>query len=115
LSQLPTNDCDAMSMDNKLFKQYKAIGHHLKPVVIVTGEPTEAVYNEILRALKDHELIKIRISIPDREDRRLVANMIAAHSGATLVQMIGNIALMYLAATKPNPKLSNIIRHQSAT
>lgn len=104
-----------MSLDNKQIKQFKAIGHHLKPVVIVTGEPSEAVYSEILRALKDHELIKVRISVPDRDDRRLIASMITAQTKATLVQMIGNIALIYLAATKPNPKLSNIVRHKLAT
>ena len=31
-------------------------------------------------------------------------------TGADLVQRIGNIALIYRAAAKPDPKLSNVLR-----
>ena len=59
-------------------KKFRAIGHHLKPIVTVAGNGlSESVMSEISRALTDHELIK---------------------------------ALLYRAAEKPNPALSNILR-----
>ncbi len=51
-------------------KQYKSIGHHLKPVLIVADNGlTEGVLAELERALSDHELIKIKLNILDRESR----------------------------------------------
>ena len=52
-------------------KRMRAIGHKLKPVVIIAGKGlTDGVIAEIDRALTDHELIKIQFRLAEREDRR---------------------------------------------
>lgn len=54
-------------------KQYKSIGHHLKPVLIVADNGlTEGVLAELERALSDHELIKIKLNILDRDRKSVV-------------------------------------------
>ncbi len=56
---------------------------------------TPAVLDEIHRALDDHELIKVRIVAEDRAQRETVIHTICQESGASLVQAIGKIALLF--------------------
>ncbi|MFT7131762.1 MAG: RNA-binding protein [Cyclobacteriaceae bacterium] len=92
-------------------KRYRAIGHHLKPVVTLAGNGlSENVSNEITRALADHELIKIKVLAADREERNALITQILETQQATEVQKIGHMVLIYKAAAKPNPALSNILR-----
>ena len=93
-------------------KRFRRIGHELKPVVMTGGEGlTEGVAAEVERALEDHELIKVRINGEDREERAAAMQALAAHCKAEVVQVIGKIVLLYRAAKKPNPKLSNLLRY----
>jgi len=70
--------------------------HHLKPVVIIGNNGlSDAVLHEINRALDDHELIKIRTNIDDRELRDNVTNEICTKLNAILVQTIGQIVAVY--------------------
>lgn len=91
-------------------KQFKSIGHSLKPVVIL-GEQglTEGVLKEADRALTDHELIKIKFNLADREERQEAIQALAQELRATLVQSVGKMGLFYRKARKPNPKLSNLM------
>jgi len=98
-------------LDNAYRKQLKALGHKLKPIIMIAGNGvTEAIDTEINRALNDHELIKIRLSIADRVVRKDMAEEICASHNAELIQRIGNVVLVYRPADKPNPKLSNLLR-----
>jgi RNA-binding protein len=92
-------------------KRYRAIGHHLKPVVTLAGNGlSDNVSNEITRALTDHELIKIKVLAADRQERNALITQILETQQATEVQKIGHMVLIYKAAAKPNPALSNILR-----
>ena len=59
-----------MNINTKSRKQFRAIGHRLNPVVIVSNGLSDNVDKEIERALGDHELIKIRINADDREEKK---------------------------------------------
>ena len=97
-------------------RHLRAIGHKLKPVVTVAGKGlTENVLAEVERALNDHELIKVRLSVGDRITRHAITQELCASTGAQLVQSIGNIVLLLRRARKPDPKLSNLIRTLSAS
>ena len=92
-------------------KQYRTLGHNLKPVVMIADKGiTDGVTKEINRALKDHELIKIKLNINEPTTRKELATEICAGHKAELVQAIGKIILIFRAAKKPNPKLSNLLR-----
>ncbi len=48
-------------------KRLRQIGHALNPVVMLGGSGlTENVVEEILRALNDHELIKVKVAGEDQ-------------------------------------------------
>ncbi len=103
-----------MPLTNEQKKQYKSIGHHLKPVLIVAENGlTEGVQAELERALNDHELIKIQFRLTEREDRRALMEELCAIRKCELVQTIGKMALVYRRNPKPNKQLSNIHRFQA--
>ncbi|RMF19868.1 MAG: ribosome assembly RNA-binding protein YhbY [Gammaproteobacteria bacterium] len=102
----------SLSADQK--KYYRTIAHHLKPVVtIAEAGISEGVVNELERALSEHELIKVKFAIPDREDRAALIQETLKLSRAELVQQIGKIAVILRRNPKPNPRLSNILRFES--
>ncbi len=100
-----------MELSNARKKDLRTIGHHLKPIIMIAEKGvTEAIHNELERALEDHELIKIKININNPAMRKTIAADICTAHKAGLVQSIGKMALICRAAKKPNAKLSNLLR-----
>jgi RNA-binding protein len=92
-------------------RQWRALGHKLKPVVTVAGNGvSEGVLAELDRALTDHELVKVKVAAGDRESRAAVAEALCKASGARLVQSIGNILLLLRKNPDADPRLSNLQR-----
>lgn len=103
-----------MPLTNEQKKQYKSIGHHLKPVLIVSENGlTEGVQAELERALSDHELIKVQLRITERDDRKAVMEELCKLGNCELVQAIGKMALVYRKNPKVNKQLSNVHRFQA--
>lgn len=102
-----------MSLSPEQRREYRAIAHNLKPVIIVGDKGlSEGLQDELERALSDHELIKIKVASTDREARQEAIQALCDTSGAELVQTIGKIAVILRRAKKPNPKLSNLLRNK---
>lgn len=92
-------------------KRFRSIGHQLKPIVTVAEKGlSDAVLAEAVRALDDHELIKVKVSVGERSLRDELIKSLCETTKADLVQSIGNVALIYRPADKPNPNLSNLVR-----
>ncbi|GED23115.1 ribosome assembly RNA-binding protein YhbY [Halomonas sabkhae] len=103
-----------MSLSQAQKKAFRSIGHHLDPVVMVSENGiSEGVIAELDRALTDHELIKVKLALPEREDRTAMIEELLDASGAELIQKIGKVALLYRHNPKVNPKLSNIKRFEN--
>lgn len=100
-----------MALDQTRKKQLRAIGHQLKPIVMISERGvSEGVSLELERALEDHELIKVKLGLADPAERREIAAALCDQHRAELVQAVGKVILIYRAAQKPNPKLSNLLR-----
>lgn len=87
-------------MDAASKRKLKAQAHGLKPVIIV-GQAglTDAVLAETEIALNTHELIKVKIRA-ERDERNQISEKMCAATGATLIQSIGQIVVIY----RLNPK-----------
>ncbi len=89
----------------------RSIGHNLKPIVTIAGKGLhENINTEIIRALNDHELIKVSIKVGDRDAKQAITEEICEQAQAELVQAIGHTILLFKPAKQPDPKLSNLLR-----
>jgi putative YhbY family RNA-binding protein len=81
-------------------RDLRARAHHLQPVVMIGDAGlTPRVLAEVETNLRSHELIKIRVLGEDRASRRDLLNTICAATGASPVQQIGRILVIY----RPKP------------
>jgi putative YhbY family RNA-binding protein len=77
-------------------RDLRALSHGIRPVVwIGTSGLSESVIDELDRALKSHELIKIKISGGEREAREAILEEICQRLGAAPVRHIGRILVIY--------------------
>jgi RNA-binding protein len=84
-------------------QKLKGRAHKLDPVVIVGSDGlTAGVLAEIDRALKSHDLIKVRVNA-DRDEREEVLKEICAKTGAQAVQHIGKILVLFREKQEGNP------------
>lgn len=83
-------------MDTSFKQLQKAKAHHLSPVVLLGAKGlTEAVIEETNVALNAHELIKVKIAGSEKAQRVAIAKEMCDTLHAELIQLIGNIAVLY--------------------
>lgn len=95
-----------MTLTGKQRNYLRGLAHHSKAIVIV-GEAgvTPAVVAEIEQALSHHELVKMKLRVGDRQDRRIAMEKICTETGAQPVQEIGQMAVIYRPSEKVKIKL----------
>ena len=78
----------------------KARAHALEPMVQVgQAGVTDQVAKELDRALIAHELIKVKVTAPDRDARQALCDDIVARTGAAEVQRVGKVLVLW----RPRP------------
>ena len=98
-------------LSNAQVKQYRAVAHQLSPVVTIAGAGlSEGVMLELDRALRDHELIKIKVAVGDRDARDAAIADLCTRSQATLIQRIGNTATLLRRNPQADPRKTNLMR-----
>ncbi len=87
-------------------KYLRRLGHDRNPIVLVgQGGISSNLVAELDRALRDHELVKVRARVGDREERDRLLAELAASTRSELVQRIGHVALYY----RQNPDKPGIL------
>ena len=85
-----------MSLSKKHLKFLRAMCHDLKPVILMGQKGlTEEVLSEIDIALTHHELVKIKLSVDDRELRKQISSEICEQTQSEEVQSIGKTLSVY--------------------
>ena len=93
------------ALDEIQKKFLRGLAHPKEPVARA-GQAglTDNLLKEIAVQLLAHELIKVKVAAPDRDERDAVIGRICAATRAILVTRVGNIALLY----KRHPKKPKI-------
>ncbi|MGB5166664.1 MAG: ribosome assembly RNA-binding protein YhbY [Woeseiaceae bacterium] len=87
-------------------KFLRSRGHALKPLIMIGNAGlSEAVFAEFDSTITHHELIKVKIRGADRDTRDAIITDLCERGAATLVQRVGNVALLYRA----NPEQNRIL------
>ena len=82
--------------------------HGLQPVVhIGKFGLTDEVVTAVDRALADHELIKVKF-VNFKDERNDLARDVSAKIDATLVRVVGNIAIYYRHQTDPQKRVVHL-------
>ena len=94
--------CPMKLLNSAGHRSLRARAHALSPVVIVSGAGlSDSVMGEIERCLKTHELIKIRVLGDDRLQREDLLAQICERAGASPIQHIGKILVVYRERPEP--------------
>ncbi|MGQ0384672.1 MAG: YhbY family RNA-binding protein [Gammaproteobacteria bacterium] len=95
-----------MALTERQRRFLRGIGHGLHPLILVGQKGvTPGVVAELSRALDDHELVKVRARVGDREARVAALSALAAATASELAFQIGNVGLFY----KKNNKLAKLL------
>jgi RNA-binding protein len=85
-----------MPLNEPQRKFLRRLGHDRNPVVLVgQGGLSPNLIAELDRALRDHELVKVRARVGDRAERDAILDELASSTQSELVQRIGHVALYY--------------------
>jgi RNA-binding protein len=94
-----------MPLSEKQTRFLRGKAHPLKAVIhIGNAGLTAGVTAEAVRALHDHELIKVKVYGAEREQRDAWVRELCAATGSELVQRIGHVATLY-KAREPLPRM----------
>jgi RNA-binding protein len=84
------------ALSNSQKRYLRGLAHDLKPVLLVGAKGvTPGVLAELDVALEQHELIKVRVSASDRDEREAWINALVEGSEAVLAGRIGHVAILY--------------------
>ena len=85
-----------MSLTTAQRTHLRRLGHPLEPIVLVGQNGLSPnLVAERDRALRDHELVKVRARVGDRELRDEILDELAKQTGAEIVQRVGHVGLYY--------------------
>ncbi len=87
-----------MSLKPAQVRYLRGLAHDRRPIVLVgQAGASDAVIAEINQALDDHELLKVRLSVGDREARDEAIQTICTRTGAERIQRIGHTLVLFRA------------------
>jgi RNA-binding protein len=85
-----------LKLSEKQKRHLRGLGHALKPIILIgNAGATDAVVAETVRALNDHELIKVRVSGMERDARDEALDSLATRTQSDIVGRIGHTAVFY--------------------
>lgn len=89
-------------LTGKQKRHLRAIGHKLKPLILIGKKEIEdALITEANAALDHHELIKVKLLESCLLDRNEASEMLAAACNAEIAQILGKTFLLYRPAEAP--------------
>lgn len=82
-------------MPPRTMKDVKRVGHGLRPTVHVGKEGvTDTLIEEIAKQVKNRKVVKVRLLPSVEEDRKKVAEDLAARSDSVLIEVVGHTVLL---------------------
>lgn len=91
-----------MGLTGRQKRYLKGLAHHRKAAVTIGARGlSEAVLEEIRKALGHHELLKIKLPPVSRSERAQLMESICKATGSEVVQVVGRTGVVFAAAEPP--------------
>ncbi|MCP1374963.1 ribosome assembly RNA-binding protein YhbY [Dyella lutea] len=95
-----------MALSPSQRRYLRSLAHDLNPVILLGAKgATEAVVKELGQALDHHELVKVKLSGGDKDERQSQIDFLIVGTGAENVQEIGHIVVLF-RRNADDPKLA---------
>jgi RNA-binding protein len=95
-----------MALSPSQRRYLRSLAHDLNPVILLGAKgATEAVLKELDLALSHHELVKVKLSGGDKDERQEQIDFLSEGTGAENVQQIGHIVVLF-RRNEDEPKLA---------
>lgn len=95
-----------MSLSSSQKRYLRSLAHDLHPVILMGAKgATEAVVKELDLALSHHELVKVKLSGGDKEEREAQIQILLEGTAAEPVQQIGHVVVLF-RRNEDDPRLA---------
>ena len=95
-----------MALSPSQRRYLRSLAHDLHPVILLGAKgATEAVVKELDLALSHHELVKVKLSGGDKEERQQQIDFLTDGTRSENVQQIGHIVVLF-RRNEDEPKLA---------
>ncbi|WP_267220847.1 ribosome assembly RNA-binding protein YhbY [Dyella silvae] len=95
-----------MALSPSQRRYLRSLAHDLHPVILLGAKgATEAVLKELDLALSHHELVKVKLSGGDKDERQQQIDYLAEGTRSESVQQIGHIVVLF-RRNEDEPKLA---------
>jgi RNA-binding protein len=92
-SELSTH---SMALSSSQIRYLRSLAHDLNPVIMLGNKgATEAVAKELGLALTQHELVKVKLSGGDKDERAAQIAMLTAGTQAEIIHQIGHVVVLF--------------------
>ena len=95
-----------MALSPSQRRYLRSLAHDLSPVILLGAKgATDAVVKELDSALSHHELVKVKLSGGDKDERQAQIDVLIAGTLAEAIQQIGGIVVLF-RRNADDPKLA---------
>ena len=95
-----------MALSPSQRRYLRSLAHDLSPVILLGAKgATDAVLKELDLALSHHELVKVKLSGGDKDERQVQIDFLSQGTHAESVQQVGHIVVLF-RRNEDEPKLA---------
>jgi len=86
----------SMALSSSQIRYLRSLAHDLNPVIMLGNKgATEAVAKELGLALSQHELVKVKLSGGDKDERAAQIAMLTEGTQAETIHQIGHVVVLF--------------------
>lgn len=95
-----------MALSPSQIRYLRSLAHDLSPVILLGNKgASEAVVKELGLALEIHELVKVKLSGGDKDERQAQIDVLTTGTGAEPIHQIGHVVVLFRRNTD-EPKIA---------
>lgn len=95
-----------MALSPSQIRYLRSLAHDLSPVVLLGNKgASDAVVKELGQALDIHELVKVKLSGGDKDERQAQIDVLTHGTGAEPIHQIGHVVVLFRRNTD-EPKIA---------
>ncbi|HEY0199080.1 MAG TPA: ribosome assembly RNA-binding protein YhbY [Rhodanobacter sp.] len=95
-----------MALSSSQTRYLRSLAHDLSPVVLLGNKgATEAVVKELNGALDIHELVKVKLSGGDKDERQIQIDVLVDGTQSEKIHQIGHVVVLFRRNTE-EPKIA---------